>query len=162
MIREAKGIEIDTVHERTRVPVEILSKFERRGFPDRKRFNSVYRRSLVAAYARAIDINPDDVLRSAEETEIGRYRGRLAREYLGVETVEPVEPDFEARGDGLGVSEEHAQQGPVGLAAPKSDDKNDPTTDADSPTLEGSPRLLTVATAIIAAIIVLWLIISLI
>lgn len=82
-IRESKGIAIDTVHEKTRVPMEILSSFEREGLAGRSRMNRVYRRSLVAAYARAIDIDPDDVLRSVEETELGRYRGRLAGKYLG-------------------------------------------------------------------------------
>lgn len=82
LIRESKGVPIRSVHERTRIPIEVLDGFERAGLSRRRTFNVVYRRSLAAAYAEAIGIDPDDVLRSLEETDMGRYKGRLAQRYL--------------------------------------------------------------------------------
>ncbi len=160
LIREAKGIGIDTVHEHTRVPVEILSNFEHRGFPDRKRFNSVYRRSMVAAYARAIDIDPDDVLRSAEETEIGRYRGRLACNYLGAE-LKRLETRFEPKAGPVGSERavngqpQRADGSEVATVEPSISDA--PAEQAYSDVLQ---RTLAVAAGIIAVAIILWLIVA--
>lgn len=142
------------------MPVEILSNFEHRGFSDRKRFNSVYRRSMVAAYARAIDIDPDDALRSAEETEIGRYRGRLASNYLGAE-LKRLETRFEPKAGPVGSERavngqpQTADGSKEAVVAPSSSDATAGQVNSDV-----LQRTLAVAAGIIALVIILWLIVS--
>lgn len=159
LIRESKGIKINTVHERTRVPVEILSSFERRGFADRKRFNRVYRRSMAAAYARAIEIEPDDVLRSIEETEIGRYKGRLAHEYLGTELVRS-EPgaERERRADHIENVESAGQTVPDTQATSSRAEQRGRNRSEDLDVTGQSPFSGLGVTLVLIAVLVVWLI----
>jgi len=89
LIRESRKITLDEVYLETKVPILVLRDFELDGLNFHEHFNDVYRLSLVAAFARAIGVDPVLARESCSATERGLYDGRLAIRYLSWSQPDP-------------------------------------------------------------------------
>jgi len=81
-LQEARTIETKTVLEATRLSVDIFERFSEAALVDHPAFNRVYLRSIVASYARVLQIEEQDALNALEEALEGKYDGALWRKYL--------------------------------------------------------------------------------
>jgi hypothetical protein len=76
-IREASGLTVQEIHVETRIPVDVLNRFERTGLIEDKSFNRVYLRAIVKSYAEMVGVDDSVALRALEEAVAGTYAGRL-------------------------------------------------------------------------------------
>lgn len=81
-IREKHGVAREEIHERTKISLENIQRFERGELDRHPHFNDVYLRALVRAYAEALGISEEVALQGLERSRAGSYEGELARAYL--------------------------------------------------------------------------------
>ena len=81
--RESAGLTLDRIQAETRIPVDVLKRLEDGKLLDDPAFNAIYLRALLKAYAHAVGLSGDDLIRAVEARKQGRYRG------IGVEPAEP-------------------------------------------------------------------------
>ncbi len=81
-LQEARKIETETILEATRLSADIFERFSETALVDHPAFNRVYLRSVVASYARVLQIDENDVLKALEDALEGTYDGALWRKYL--------------------------------------------------------------------------------
>lgn len=105
-LQEARNIETETILEATRLPADIFERFSETALVDHPAFNRVYLRSIVASYARVLQIDEHDVLIALDDALEGKYDGALWRKYLRedeksdgpsfslFETDAPADPDL--------------------------------------------------------------------
>lgn len=79
-LREDRGVSLDTLHNATRVPVDVLEAFEATALYGNRMFNRVYLRSLVRAYTGTIGYDADRAVLALEEALAGQYDGSLLHE----------------------------------------------------------------------------------
>lgn len=93
-IREAYNVSLDTVEHETRMPPDILRRFEAGQLVGDANYNEVYLRNLLRSYARALGISHQEVERAYEAAKAGSYDGSLRRLYLEGKdaAVEPPRP----------------------------------------------------------------------
>ena len=89
-IREARGVSLDEVQRETRMPGDILRRFEAGDLVGDSHYNEVYLRNLLKSYAQALDISPQEVISSFESAKAGGYEGELRRRYLGGKGAKPA------------------------------------------------------------------------
>ncbi len=87
-IREKRSVSLDTLQRETRMPGDILNRFEAGGLIGDASYSEVYLRNLLKAYAQALGISPQEVKDAYEKAKAGTYDGRLRSLYLegGAET----------------------------------------------------------------------------
>lgn len=90
-IREARGITLQDVHLETRMPVDVLERFERGDLVRDPHYNEIYLKALLRAYASAVGLSPQEVVTAYEATRAGTYHGVLRR-HLGEEPPPPPTP----------------------------------------------------------------------
>lgn len=90
-IREARNVTLDEVQQETRMPGDILRRFEAGELVNDPHYNEVYLRNLLRAYAQAVNISPQEVSSAYEKAKAGTYDGGLRRQYLGGD-AKPEEP----------------------------------------------------------------------
>jgi transcriptional regulator with XRE-family HTH domain len=88
-IREARGLTLQDVNNETKIPVSLLTAFEKTALFDHEQFNRVYLRSVVRTYAAAIGIPGHRASEALDAAFEGTYADELAREYLGEEAPAP-------------------------------------------------------------------------
>lgn len=93
-IRENRSITLEQVQKRTRIPLDVLERFESGHLIRDPQFNEVYLKALIRSYAESIDLPAVDVLQSYELLKKGTYRGNL-RVHLGEELPPEPEPEPE-------------------------------------------------------------------
>ena len=81
---------LESLHEATKVPLELLREFEETGLFDHPMFNRVYLRSLIRAYADTVGIPPHEALSALDLALAGTYKGELTH------TDEAPVPEAEA------------------------------------------------------------------
>jgi hypothetical protein len=81
LIREEKKITVEEVYAHTKIPLAVLIDFEADGLIGHEQLNDVYLRSLVAAYASSIGVDPGRAGSSFSASRLGVYDGALASEY---------------------------------------------------------------------------------
>ena len=81
-IREARDVDLDTIHEATRIARTLVETFEETGLVDHPGFNRVYLRSFIRAYAECVDIPKEDALGALDDVLAGDYAGELAQQHL--------------------------------------------------------------------------------
>ena len=94
-IRQARGVSLTEVQQETRIPADVLERFENGRLMGDQSFNEVYLKALVRAYAEAVSVAPAEAVGAYEATKSGAYRGEL-RHHLGEEAVPfsaPAEAD---------------------------------------------------------------------
>ncbi len=83
-LRLQHDVSLEAIHSSTRIPLDVLEKFETSALRDNRLFNRVYLRSLVRAYADAVGISGNHAIDALDDALEGRYDGALLR---------PPEPD---------------------------------------------------------------------
>ena len=81
-IREAHGVTLETVEHETRMPPDILRRFEVGKLVGDPHYNEVYLRNLLKSYAQALGISYPEVEKAYAATKAGHYDGSLRRLYL--------------------------------------------------------------------------------
>lgn len=76
-LREERGLSLDDLHEQTRVPVDVLRRFESGALLADSAFNDVYLKAFVKSYSKAVGIPQDRALRGFEAARTGGYSGEL-------------------------------------------------------------------------------------
>lgn len=76
--REAKGISLDAIQRETRIPADVLARFEEGRLLGDPAFNEVYLRALLRAYAHAVGLQAADVVAGYDAQREGAYRGLAA------------------------------------------------------------------------------------
>ena len=90
-IREARKVSLDDVQRETRMPSDILRRFEAGELVNDPHYNEVYLRNLLRSYAQALGISPQEVSNAYEKAKKGDYDGELRRRYVEGKT-EPAPP----------------------------------------------------------------------
>lgn len=102
-IREARGVALSEVQLATRIPLDVLDRFESGHLVSDPHYNEVYLRNLLKAYGTAIGLSPTAVLQHFEAAKAGTYAGQL-RAHLGGElrgtkpAITPETPPAEVGG----------------------------------------------------------------
>jgi len=87
--REARGLSLDQIQQQTRIPVDVLRRFEEGGLIGDPTYNEVYLKAFLQAYAKAVDVPTSAVLAAYAKGEA--YRGPLVPE-PGAEPSPPPAP----------------------------------------------------------------------
>lgn len=114
-IRDAYDVSLETVEHETRMPPDILRRFEAGQLVGDANYNEVYLRNLLRSYAKALGISHQEVEKAYEATKAGAYDGGLRRLYLEGDDPATVEPPRPAEGTAPAV----AALGAKGAAAKK-------------------------------------------
>ena len=122
-IREAYDVSLDTVEHETRMPPDILRRFEAGQLIGDANYNEVYLRNLLRSYAKALGISHQEVEKAYEATKSGAYDGSLRRLYLEGDDPSAVEPPRPTEGPAPAVAalgskgakrpEKRAEEAPV-------------------------------------------------
>lgn len=81
-IREAYNVTLETVEHETRMPPDILRRFEAGKLVGDPNYNEVYLRNLLKSYAQALGISHQEVEKAYVATKAGHYEGSLRALYL--------------------------------------------------------------------------------
>jgi len=81
-IREERGVSLDDVQQETRMPADILGRFESGDLIGDQHYNEVYLRNLLRSYAQALGISAQEVLSAYDQAKAGAYDGALRRRFL--------------------------------------------------------------------------------
>ena len=91
-IREARNVSLDTLQRETRMPGDILARFEAGDLVGDASYSEVYLRNLLKAYAQALGLSAQEVGAAYDKAKAGAYDGRLRRLYLDGEADAPAAP----------------------------------------------------------------------
>ncbi len=99
-LREASGLPLERVQEETRIPLDVLRRFEAGQLLGDDHYNEVYLKALLRAYATAVGVPPPEVVEAYAAERAGRYDGAL-RHHLDAGATpatrgpapEPTEPE---------------------------------------------------------------------
>jgi hypothetical protein len=91
-IREKRGVSLDEVQRDTRMPGDILGRFEAGDLIGDPHYNEVYLRNLLRSYAQALDLSPQEVVTAYEHAKDDSYDGSLRRRYLEEGAAKPEAP----------------------------------------------------------------------
>ena len=107
-VREARGLSLDEIQQQTRIPVDVLRRFEEGGLVGDPTYNDVYLKAFLKSYAKAVGIPAADVLDARQQQQTGGYDGALhpngtgarpPRSEGGAGRAEAPPPKAEARED---------------------------------------------------------------
>ena len=89
-LRKLRGISLDTVHAETRIIKTVLKEYETNCLYNNQNFHKIYLQSMTQAYAKAVDLDVDQVLRALQMALDGTYDGSLnSNVQSSVEESEP-------------------------------------------------------------------------
>ncbi len=91
-IREKRNVTLETLQRETRMPGDILRRFEAGDLVGDANYSEVYLRNLLKAYAQALGLSPHEVGEAYEQAKTGAYDGRLRRLYLDGGAEAPAAP----------------------------------------------------------------------
>lgn len=114
-VREAKGLSLGDIQQQTRIPVDVLRRFETGDLVGDPTYNEVYLHAFLKSYAKAVGVSPSAVTAAYGAVKAGTYRGEL-------------HPD--------GVSEAPPSQAPP--AEPPAEGASAPSTSPASPAPKAS------------------------
>lgn len=76
-VRDARGLSLDEIQRETRIPVDVLRRFEEGDLVGDPSYNPVYLKAFLTSYAKAVGLPVADVLAAYESHNVGRYAGEL-------------------------------------------------------------------------------------
>lgn len=76
-VREARGHSLDEIQKETRIPVDVLRRFEDGDLIGDPNYNPVYLKAFLQQYARAVGLPQGPVLGAYQAHQNGSYRGEL-------------------------------------------------------------------------------------
>lgn len=80
-LRDERGLSLDDIHQETRVPVDVLRRFESGDLLADASFSDVYLRAFVKGYAKALGIPQARANAAFDAHRAGRYHGQLHEDY---------------------------------------------------------------------------------
>lgn len=94
-IRSEYNVALGTVEQETRMPPDILRRFEAGQLVGDAHYNEVYLKNLLKSYSKALGISHQEVVKAFEQTKAGTYDGSLRRLYLEGDApdIEPATPN---------------------------------------------------------------------
>ncbi|MEM1116854.1 MAG: helix-turn-helix domain-containing protein [Bacteroidota bacterium] len=118
-VRDAKGLSLDEIQHDTRIPVDVLKRFEAGQLVGDPTYNPVYLKAFLTSYAKAVSLPVTRVLTAYEAHQAGRYEGSLHPEYDPSARSAPAPPP-EASASEAGASEAVRPENgpPAGASAP--------------------------------------------
>lgn len=75
--REAAGVSIEQIQQETRIPADVVERFEAGKLLTDPAFNEVYRKAFLRAYAGAVGLSPNRVVDAYGAYQAGAYGGGL-------------------------------------------------------------------------------------
>ncbi len=91
LVREAQSRTLSQVQQETRIPVDVLKRFEDGLLVGDPTYNEVYLRAFLRSYARAVGLPQGEVVEAYGRSLNGAYRGELHPDYDPA-TAPPVAP----------------------------------------------------------------------
>ncbi|PAP77439.1 helix-turn-helix domain-containing protein [Rubrivirga marina] len=79
--RDAKGLSLSDIQQQTRIPVDVLRRFEDGDLVGDPTYGEVYLKNLLQSYAKAVGLAPSAVVAAYGEQKSGSYRGSLHPDY---------------------------------------------------------------------------------
>ncbi|WP_412067576.1 helix-turn-helix domain-containing protein [Rubrivirga sp. IMCC43871] len=76
-VREAKGLSLGDIQQQTRIPVDVLRRFETGDLVGDPTYNEVYLQAFLKSYAKAVGVSPSAVTAAYGAVKSGSYRGEL-------------------------------------------------------------------------------------
>ena len=80
-VREGRGTSLEEIQQQTRIPVDVLRRFEEGHLLQDESYNDVYIRAFLKSYAKAVGIPQADAIAAYDASLSGRYAGQLHPEY---------------------------------------------------------------------------------
>jgi hypothetical protein len=77
LAREGRSRTLAQIQQETRIPVDVLKRFEDGHLVGDATYNEVYLRAFLRSYARAVGVPQADVLAAYDRSREGAYRGEL-------------------------------------------------------------------------------------
>src|SRR5690625_1562173 len=90
-IRTHLGLTIQDIQYATKIPVHTLAKIEDDTIFDQSEEGTIYIRSFVRSYGRALNINESLMIEALDQYEAGTYQNLLIQNYFG-EDAPDVKP----------------------------------------------------------------------
>src|SRR5690625_2441245 len=82
-IRTHLGLTIQDIQYATKIPVHTLAKIEDDTIFDQSEEGTIYIRSFVRSYGRALNINESLMIEALDQYEAGTYQSLLIQNYFG-------------------------------------------------------------------------------
>lgn len=96
-LRDAKGLSLEDLHHETRIPVDVLRRFESGALLADESFSNVYLKAFVKSYAKALGVPQAQAVDAFEAARTGRYAGHLREDYTPPKAPPPpARPDADA------------------------------------------------------------------
>lgn len=76
-VREDRGLSLDEIQQQTRIPVDVLRRFEEGDLVDDPTYNAVYLKAFLQSYAKAVGLPTSDVLAAYDAHKAGSYDDSL-------------------------------------------------------------------------------------
>ncbi|MEM1055840.1 MAG: helix-turn-helix transcriptional regulator [Bacteroidota bacterium] len=80
-LRDERGLSLDDLHQETRVPVDVIRRFESGSLLADNSFSDVYLKAFVKGYAKALGIPQARAVAAFDAQRAGRYDGQLREDY---------------------------------------------------------------------------------
>ena len=80
-VRAARGLSLAQIQQETRIPVDVLRRFEDGDLIGDPTYNEVYLKAFLKSYAKAVGVAPADVLGAYNQHQSGNYQGTLHPNY---------------------------------------------------------------------------------
>ena len=79
--REARGLSLPEIQQQTRIPVDVLRRFEDGDLVGDPTYNEVYLKAFLQSYAKAVGLPPSAVVTAYGAQKAGSYAGALHPDY---------------------------------------------------------------------------------
>src|SRR5690625_2515444 len=132
-IRTHLGLTIQDIQYATKIPVHTLAKIEDDTIFDQSEEGTIYIRSFVRSYGRALNINEALMIEALDQYEVGTYQNLLIQNYFG-EDAPDVKPG--STGDSPHDSESNGDRSQTPES--ETDGEESPTPEERSPEGEDS------------------------
>lgn len=94
--REAAEVTIEDIHQETRLPSDIIERFEAGQLIGDPSFNIIYLKAFLRSYAVSVGVPPHKVESALEAVKTGAYRGELHPDYAEDNTKTNADTSAEA------------------------------------------------------------------
>ncbi len=88
-LRDARGLSLEDLHHETRIPVDVLRRFESGALLADDSFSNVYFKAFVKSVAKALGVPQAQALDAFDAATAGRYSGQLRADYAPPKAAPP-------------------------------------------------------------------------
>lgn len=130
-LREQKELTLEDVHEKTRIPIDVLKRFESGNLLSDPTYSDVYIRAFLKSYASALNKSPRRILVAYEAHKTGNYVGGLVEESVKEPRSKPTPKKPEDTAEDQ--EESKGSNAPAVTSKKKSKGEKEPREDSSSP-----------------------------